>query len=165
MDASQPMYKTKIINKILVCFFVYVLTENVDENRPVPTKEQVAALEEAIPSRSTHITLLDLNIIILAADHPPCQSTGFPMETTTGLGVIPAMYTPKSGPLPALCLQSERIDIQSTVPMYGRKLVRAVSRLPQASGNLMHHCYAHMYLKVSMLNVQCINLALTTMSL
>ena len=133
-----------IQSDVLILILYSCLTEIVDENRPVPTGEQVAAIEEAIPSRSTHFTLLDLNIIVLAADHPQCLSSGFPMESTQQ----PIMHHSK-GPLPALCLQSERIDIQSTVPMYGRKLVRAVSRLPHASGNLMHHCYAHMYLKVS----------------
>ena len=121
------------------------LPEIVDPARPIPTAEQIAAIEEAIPSRSTHFTLLDLNILIMASDHPPCDSTGIPLETTIATQG-PMNHSKLS--LPAVCLQAERIDIQNTVPMYGRRLVRAVSRLPQPSGNLMHHCYAHMSLKV-----------------
>ena len=45
-------------------------------------------------------------------------------------------------------LNAERFDMQITRPMYPRKLIRLVSRLPQPSGNLVYHCQFHQSMKV-----------------
>lgn len=52
-------------------------------------------------------------------------------------------------PLPSVQLQVERVNVEHSVPMYAPELVSAVSSLSQPSDNLLHHCYAHLYLKVS----------------
>lgn len=52
-------------------------------------------------------------------------------------------------PLPSVQFQVERVNVEHSVPMYGPKLVSAVSSLSQPPDNLLHHCYAHLYLKVS----------------
>ncbi|XP_070535266.1 intermembrane lipid transfer protein VPS13B-like [Ptychodera flava] len=128
--------------------------EIVDENRPVPTNDEVSALEEFIPIRSTHFTALAVNVIFSAAEHPQCNikkkkvslnqrkspRKEMRRKPETGISYLP------SYPLPACQVQADRIDIQNTVPMYGRRLVKAVSKLPQPSGNLLHHCYSHMYI-------------------
>ena len=52
-------------------------------------------------------------------------------------------------PLPCLQFRVERVNIEHSVPMYAPELVTTVSSLSQPSDNLLHHCYAHLYLKVS----------------
>jgi len=52
-------------------------------------------------------------------------------------------------PLPAVQFQVERANFEHSVPMYGPELVATISGISQPSDNLLHHCYAHLYLKVS----------------
>lgn len=52
-------------------------------------------------------------------------------------------------PLAAVQFQVERVNIEHSVPMYAPELISTVSSLSQPSDNLLHHCYAHIYLKVS----------------
>ena len=47
---------------------------------------------------------------------------------------------------------AERLDFQITSAMYCKDLVEVVSRLSAPSGNLLHHCHSHMYIKV---NIAC----------
>lgn len=51
-------------------------------------------------------------------------------------------------PLPAVQFKVERVNVEHSVPMYAPELVSTVSGLNQPSDNLLHHCYAHLYLKV-----------------
>lgn len=51
-------------------------------------------------------------------------------------------------PLPSVQFQVERVNVEHSVPMYAPELVSTVSSLSQPSDNLLHHCYAHLYLKV-----------------
>ncbi|KAK2844125.1 hypothetical protein Q5P01_010784 [Channa striata] len=51
-------------------------------------------------------------------------------------------------PLPSVQFQVEKVNVEHSVPMYAQELVSAVSSLSQPSDNLLHHCYAHLYLKV-----------------
>ncbi len=51
-------------------------------------------------------------------------------------------------PLPMVVLHAERLDFQVTSAMYCRSVVATVSRLIAPSGNLLHHCHSHMYIKV-----------------
>lgn len=53
-------------------------------------------------------------------------------------------------PLPAVQFQVERVNVEHSVPMYAPELIGTVSSLSQPSDNLLHHCYAHLYLKVSL---------------
>ncbi|RXM31649.1 Vacuolar protein sorting-associated protein 13B [Acipenser ruthenus] len=50
-------------------------------------------------------------------------------------------------PLPALRIQVDKVNLEHSVPMYADQLVNTVSSLSQPSDNLIHHCYAHCYLK------------------
>lgn len=52
------------------CFIISNYPEIVDENRPVPTRDQVTALEEHVPSRSTQLSILGLDVQFLYAEHP-----------------------------------------------------------------------------------------------
>lgn len=52
-------------------------------------------------------------------------------------------------PLPAVQFRVERVNVEHSVPMYAPELISTVSGLSQPSDNLLHHCYAHLYLKVS----------------
>nr|XP_002741992.1 PREDICTED: vacuolar protein sorting-associated protein 13B-like [Saccoglossus kowalevskii] len=131
--------------------------EIVDENRPVPSIDEVAALEEYIPIRSLHVTFLNVNVSLSMAEHPQCeikkkkivlkQRKSHRKESSRRKRELSLSYQPIY-PLPACQLLADRIDIQNTLPMYGRSLVKSVSKLSQPSGNLLHHCYAHMYIKV-----------------
>lgn len=38
--------------------------------------------------------------------------------------------------------------MQVTRPMYARKLVKLVSKIPEPSGNLIYHCQYHQSMKV-----------------
>lgn len=56
-------------------------------------------------------------------------------------------------PLPAVQFQVERVNVEHSVPMYAPELICIVSNLSQPSDNLLHHCYAHLYLKVSSVTI------------
>lgn len=56
-------------------------------------------------------------------------------------------------PLPAVQFQVERVNVEHSVPMYAPELIGIVSNLSQPSDNLLHHCYAHLYLKVSSVTI------------
>ncbi|XP_038051923.1 vacuolar protein sorting-associated protein 13B-like [Patiria miniata] len=118
--------------------------EIVDENRPSATPEQVTTLEDWVPSRSTHLTLLNLQILFPSAQHPYYSSSKSPSTTKQGMSF---QETPS---VPTLCLQTDRIDFQSTEPMYARRLIQPVSKLPinSRSSKLMYHCYSHKYYKI-----------------
>lgn len=60
-------------------------------------------------------------------------------------------------PLPCVQFQVERVNVEHSVPMYAPELISTVSSLSQPSDNLLHHCYGHLYLKVSM-TMFCLNL-------
>ena len=50
--------------------------------------------------------------------------------------------------IPALQVQSQRLDFQLTTAMYPRRLVRAVSKMTTPSSHLVHNCHSHLYFKV-----------------
>ncbi|MBN3285166.1 VP13B protein, partial [Polyodon spathula] len=50
--------------------------------------------------------------------------------------------------LPALQIQVNKVSLEHSVPVYADQLVSTVSSLSQPSDNLLHHCYAHCYLKI-----------------
>ncbi|CAH1773157.1 unnamed protein product [Owenia fusiformis] len=135
-----------------------VKEEIVDESRQPPSIEEVKSLEEFIPTRTLHVTFLNSTISYVAADHKQCNvnvaRTTTPRKSRKGKKVrIEEPAKPALHVLPALVLQAERLDLQTTSAMYARKLVRMVSKISTPSGNLLHHCHKHIYLKVFGLQV------------
>ncbi|KAI4881788.1 hypothetical protein NFI96_011483 [Prochilodus magdalenae] len=120
----------------------------VDECRVVPG-EEVATLDEFIPTRLTSITLLKASITVAMAEfnllHILLPAILGQKSSTLQM---PALQYQKVRPLPAFCLQVERVNLEHSVPMYGPELIRTVSSLSQPSDNLLHHCYTHCYLKI-----------------
>ncbi|XP_070248088.1 intermembrane lipid transfer protein VPS13B isoform X2 [Myotis yumanensis] len=120
-----------------------------DENETVLSLEEVASLEEYIPTRHTSITLLKCTCTIFMAefnllDHllpvimGEKNSSNF-MNTTN--------FQPLR-PLPSIQILVDKINLEHSVPMYAERLVQVVSSLTQPSDNLLHYCYAHCYLKI-----------------
>ncbi|XP_033123358.1 vacuolar protein sorting-associated protein 13B-like [Anneissia japonica] len=121
--------------------------EIVDVSRPVPTSDQIEQLEDFVPSRSTHFTVLGLNLTVSAAEHSQYdekQSTLYPEK----LDLKDDDFASKTVLLPALAVQVDRLDVQSTLPMYSRKLIKAISKVQRPSDNLLHGCYSHNYYKL-----------------
>ncbi|XP_036193759.1 vacuolar protein sorting-associated protein 13B isoform X6 [Myotis myotis] len=120
-----------------------------DENETILSLEEVASLEEYIPTRHTSITLLKCTCTIFMAefnllDHllpvimGEKNSSNF-MNTTN--------FQPLR-PLPSIQILVDKINLEHSVPMYAESLVQVVSSLTQPSDNLLHYCYAHCYLKI-----------------
>ncbi|XP_067834221.1 intermembrane lipid transfer protein VPS13B-like isoform X2 [Heptranchias perlo] len=124
-------------------------SEIVDENRTLPSQEEEAALEEYIPTRLTCITVLKTTITITLAEFNLLDSL---LPIILGQkNFLPYLTTPHFHPLrplPALRIQVDKVSLEHSVPMYAEQLVPAVSNLNQPSDNLLHHCYAHCYVKI-----------------
>ncbi|XP_066525855.1 intermembrane lipid transfer protein VPS13B-like isoform X2 [Hoplias malabaricus] len=121
----------------------------VEESRVVPGEEEVALLEEFIPTRLTSITLLKASVTVAMAEFNLLHILlpAILGQKSSTLQVTTPQFQPVR-PLPAFRLQVERVNLEHSVPMYGPELIRSVSSLTQPSDNLMHHCYTHCYLKV-----------------
>uniref|UniRef100_A0A8C5ATS2 Vacuolar protein sorting 13 homolog B n=1 Tax=Gadus morhua TaxID=8049 RepID=A0A8C5ATS2_GADMO len=115
--------------------------------KPEPaTPEELSSLEEFIPTRLTCLTLLKVCITVSVAEFNLLHTLMPVLMGQKVLVAVPAFQPVR--PLPALRFQVERVNVEHTVPMYGPELVGLVSALSQPSDNLLHHCYAHCYLKV-----------------
>uniref|UniRef100_A0A8B9JT32 Vacuolar protein sorting 13 homolog B n=1 Tax=Astyanax mexicanus TaxID=7994 RepID=A0A8B9JT32_ASTMX len=114
------------------------------ECRVVPSEEEVALLEEFIPTRLTCVTLMKASVTVTMAEF---NTLHILLPTILGQKVTHARFQPVK-PLPAVRLVVERVNLEHSVPMYGPELVRTVSSLSQPSDNLLHNCYTHCYLKV-----------------
>ncbi|XP_055478364.1 intermembrane lipid transfer protein VPS13B [Psammomys obesus] len=123
--------------------------ESKDEKETVLNPEEVASLEEYIPTRHTSVTLLK------------CTCTIFMAEFNLLDHLLPVIKGGKNSsnfmnatnfqllrPLPSLQILVDKINLEHSVPMYAEQLVHVVSSLPQPSDNLLHYCYVHYYLKV-----------------
>ncbi|NXA45453.1 VP13B protein, partial [Nothocercus julius] len=120
-----------------------------DGNRTMPNSEEVASLEEYIPTRLTTFTILKCTITIPVAefnllDHllPVImggKNSGGPLNATSFQAVRP---------LPSIRILVDKINLEHSVPMYAEQLVQMVSSLSQPSDNLLHYCYSHCYLKM-----------------
>ncbi|XP_041963297.1 vacuolar protein sorting-associated protein 13B-like [Alosa sapidissima] len=121
----------------------------VEESRAPPTQEELAALEEFIPTRITSVTLLSISVTLCMAEFNLLH-TVLPLimghKTPPPQASAPVFQAVR--PLPAVRLLVERLNLEHSEPMYAPELVSAVSSLSQPSDNLLHHCYAHCYLKV-----------------
>ncbi|XP_056141722.1 intermembrane lipid transfer protein VPS13B-like [Lampris incognitus] len=123
--------------------------EVVEESRTPAAPEEIAGLEEFIPTRLTCLTLLQVSVTVSMAEFNLLH-TLMPVLMGHKAPSWPAnlpVFQPVR-PLPALRFQVERVNVEHSVPMYARELVSTVSSLSQPSDNLLHHCYAHCYLKV-----------------
>ncbi|XP_071061898.1 LOW QUALITY PROTEIN: intermembrane lipid transfer protein VPS13B [Pseudochaenichthys georgianus] len=123
--------------------------EMVEEGHGAATPEEISSLEEFIPTRLTCLTLLSVSVTVSMAEFNLLHTL---MPVIMGCKVAPVLvnvpvFQPVR-PLPAVQFQVERVNVEHTVPMYAPELVSTVSRLSQPSDNLLHHCYAHLYLKV-----------------
>ncbi|KAG9283570.1 vacuolar protein sorting-associated protein 13B [Astyanax mexicanus] len=121
----------------------------VEECRVVPSEEEVALLEEFIPTRLTCVTLMKASVTVTMAEF---NTLHILLPTILGQksspGQMPSPQFQPVKPLPAVRLVVERVNLEHSVPMYGPELVRTVSSLSQPSDNLLHNCYTHCYLKV-----------------
>nr|XP_061789029.1 intermembrane lipid transfer protein VPS13B-like [Nerophis lumbriciformis] len=123
--------------------------EIVEESCGPVTPEEISRLEEFIPTRLTCLTLLQASITVCMAEFNllhmlmPVIIGG---KAKPGLVNISAFQPVR--PLPSVQFQVERVNVEHSVPMYAQELVSAVSALSQPPDNLLHHCYAHFYLKI-----------------
>ncbi|XP_053571218.1 intermembrane lipid transfer protein VPS13B isoform X2 [Bombina bombina] len=122
---------------------------SVEECKALPSAEEVAILEEYIPTRLTSVTFLRCTITITMAEFnllghlmPVIMGTKHSCGTLTTASFHPIR------PLPAIRILADKINVEHSVPMYAEQLIQTVSSLSQPSDNLLHHCYAHCYLKV-----------------
>ncbi|XP_054548040.1 intermembrane lipid transfer protein VPS13B isoform X2 [Talpa occidentalis] len=119
------------------------------ESEKILNPEEVASLEEYIPTRHTSITLLK------------CTCTIFMAEFNLLDHLLPVILGEKNSsnfmnttnfqslrPLPSVQIMVDKINLEHSVPMYAEQLVHVVSSLAQPSDNLLHYCYAHCYLKI-----------------
>ncbi|XP_035381767.1 vacuolar protein sorting-associated protein 13B isoform X2 [Electrophorus electricus] len=121
----------------------------VEECRTPPGQDEVAVLEEFIPTRLTSVTLLKASVTVAMAEFNRLHILLPAILGQKGSSAqASALLLQPSRPLPALRLQVERVNLEHSVPMYGPELTRTVSSLSQPSDNLLHHCYTHCYLKV-----------------
>uniref|UniRef100_A0A8C2Y556 Vacuolar protein sorting 13 homolog B n=1 Tax=Coturnix japonica TaxID=93934 RepID=A0A8C2Y556_COTJA len=121
----------------------------VDGNRTIPTSEEVASLEEYIPTRLTTFTILKCTVIIPVAEFNLLDHL---MPVIMGeknfSGLLNATSFQPLRPLPSIRILVDKINLEHSVPMYAEQLVNTVSSLSQPSDNLLHYCYSHCYLKV-----------------
>ncbi|KAJ8290952.1 hypothetical protein GJAV_G00019590 [Gymnothorax javanicus] len=121
----------------------------VDDSWQPPSPEEVAGLEEFIPTRLTCLTLLKVNVSVCMAEFNLLDGL-LPIimgqKASTAPVNVPAFQPVR--PLPAIRMQVDKVNLEHSVPMYAPELVSTVSSLSQPSDNLLHHCYSHCYLKV-----------------
>ncbi|XP_029359487.1 vacuolar protein sorting-associated protein 13B isoform X3 [Echeneis naucrates] len=123
--------------------------EVIQESHRPATAEEISSLEEFIPNRLTCLTLLQVSVTVSMAEFNLLQTL---MPVIMGGKAVPGpvcvpVFQPLR-PLPAVQFKVERVNVEHTVPMYVPELASIVSSLSQPSDNLLHHCYAHLYLKV-----------------
>ncbi|XP_074510650.1 intermembrane lipid transfer protein VPS13B isoform X2 [Sebastes fasciatus] len=123
--------------------------EMVEESHAAATPEEIASLEEFIPTRLTCLTLLQVSVTVSMAEFNLLH-TLMPIimgyKTAPGPVNVPVFQPVR--PLPSVQFQVDRVNVEHSVPMYSPELVSTVSGLSQPSDNLLHHCYSHLYLKV-----------------
>ncbi|XP_051812783.1 intermembrane lipid transfer protein VPS13B [Acanthochromis polyacanthus] len=122
--------------------------EVIEESNGPATAEEISRLEEFIPTRLTCLTLLQVSVTVSMAEFNLLH-TLMPVimgrKAAPGPVSVPAFQPMHS--LPSVQFQVERVNVEHSVPMYAPELVTTVSSLNQPSDNLLHHCYAHLYLK------------------
>ncbi|XP_061304000.1 intermembrane lipid transfer protein VPS13B isoform X9 [Pezoporus flaviventris] len=121
----------------------------VDGNRAIPSSEEVASLEEYIPTRLTTFTVLKCTIIIPVAEFNLLDHLiPIIMGEKNVSGQLNAASFQPLRPLPSIRILVDKVNLEHSVPMYAEQLVHKVSSLGQPSDNLLHYCYSHCYLKI-----------------
>ncbi|PKU43746.1 vacuolar protein sorting-associated protein 13b isoform x4 [Limosa lapponica baueri] len=119
-----------------------------DGNRTIPSSEEVASLEEYIPTRLTTFTVLKCTIIIPVAEFNLLDHLmPIIMGEKNLSGLLNATSFQPLRPLPSVRILVDKVNLEHSVPMYAEQLVHMVSSLGQPSDNLLHYCYSHCYLK------------------
>nr|XP_051700618.1 intermembrane lipid transfer protein VPS13B isoform X3 [Oryctolagus cuniculus] len=120
-----------------------------DENERILNPEEVASLEEYIPTRHTTITLLKCTCTIFMAEFNLLDHL-IPviMGEKTSSNFMNATNFQSLRPLPSIQILVDKVNLEHSVPMYAEQLVHVVSSLTQPSDNLLHYCYVHCYLKI-----------------
>ncbi|XP_047579553.1 intermembrane lipid transfer protein VPS13B isoform X4 [Lutra lutra] len=120
-----------------------------DENETILNPEEVASLEEYIPTRHTSVTLLKCTFTIFMAEFNLLDHL-LPviMGEKNSSNFLNATNFQSLRPLPSIQILVDKINLEHSVPMYAEQLVHVVSSLTQPSDNLLHYCYAHCYLKI-----------------
>ncbi|KAM6089237.1 intermembrane lipid transfer protein VPS13B isoform 6-T7 [Chlamydotis macqueenii] len=120
-----------------------------DGNRTMPSSEEVASLEEYIPTRLTTFTVLKCTIIIPVAEFNLLDHLmPIIMGEKNLSGLLNATSFQPLRPLPSVRILVDKVNLEHSVPMYAEQLVHVVSSLGQPSDNLLHYCYSHCYLKI-----------------
>ncbi|XP_063419366.1 intermembrane lipid transfer protein VPS13B-like [Mytilus trossulus] len=141
--------------KILACAYNYNYEpyykgkpENVNESRPHPTEEQIKILEEFIPTKTFHISLLQPVLNVYYAEHPSCDIPKKSYKTVHNQKGSKTTEHETVDILPCVHLTTARLEYQVTSSMYPRKLVQLISKMAAPSSNLLHHCHAHTQIKL-----------------
>ncbi|XP_064248891.1 intermembrane lipid transfer protein VPS13B isoform X2 [Passer domesticus] len=120
-----------------------------DGSRAMPSSEEVASLEEYIPTRLTTFTILKCTIIIPVAEFNLLDHLlPIIMGEKNLSGLLNAASFQPLRPLPSIRILVDKVNLEHSVPMYAEQLVHVVSSLGQPSDNLLHYCYSHCYLKI-----------------
>uniref|UniRef100_A0A8C5T3A0 Vacuolar protein sorting 13 homolog B n=1 Tax=Malurus cyaneus samueli TaxID=2593467 RepID=A0A8C5T3A0_9PASS len=120
-----------------------------DGNRAMPSSEEIASLEEYIPTRLTTFTILKCTIIIPVAEFNLLDHLlPIIMGEKNLSGLLNASGFQPLRPLPSIRILVDKVNLEHSVPMYAEQLVQVVSSLGQPSDNLLHYCYSHCYLKI-----------------
>ncbi|XP_075562019.1 intermembrane lipid transfer protein VPS13B isoform X5 [Pelecanus crispus] len=120
-----------------------------DGNRTMASSEEVALLEEYIPTRLTTFTVLKCTIIIPVAEFNLLDHLmPIIMGEKNLSGLLNAASFQPLRPLPSVRILVDKVHLEHSVPMYAEQLVHMVSSLGQPSDNLLHYCYSHCYLKI-----------------
>ncbi|KAJ8322321.1 hypothetical protein KUTeg_000792 [Tegillarca granosa] len=139
----------QIKSQILIKCSHLAVIEVVDENRKQPTIEQIASMEEYLPTRTQHLTILQPTGVIFFAEHAQCDVGKKSYRTSqTNKKKQDQDEKPLVSSLPCIHISAARFDLQVTKPMYPRKLVRMISMIAGPSSNLLHHCHTHTQVKV-----------------
>ncbi|XP_074056670.1 intermembrane lipid transfer protein VPS13B isoform X4 [Macrotis lagotis] len=121
----------------------------VDENKSIPNTEEIATLEEYIPTRLTCVTILKCTVTVFMAEF---NLLGHLLPVIMGeknsSSFMSATNFQPLRPLPSIQILVDKINLEHSMPMYAEHLVHTVSSLSQPSDNLLHNCYAHCYLKI-----------------
>ncbi|XP_018767965.2 intermembrane lipid transfer protein VPS13B isoform X3 [Serinus canaria] len=120
-----------------------------DGSRGMPSSEEVASLEEYIPTRLTTFTVLKCTVIIPVAEFNLLDHLlPIIMGEKNLSGLLNAASFQPLRPLPSVRILVDKVNLEHSVPMYAEQLVHVVSSLGQPSDNLLHYCYSHCYLKI-----------------
>ncbi|XP_054840360.1 intermembrane lipid transfer protein VPS13B [Eublepharis macularius] len=121
----------------------------IDATKAVPSSEEIAVLEECIPTRITNFTILKCTVTVPMAEfNLLCHLLPVIMGQKNSSSLLNTTSLQPLRPLPCIQILVDKIVLEHSVPMYAEYLVQAVSSLSQPSDNLLHYCYAHCYLKI-----------------